>query len=50
MQGSRLEARLFLVGVFLALLAIAVAGWVARPFTATATWVRARRSAFSTLD
>jgi hypothetical protein len=50
MQGSRLEARLFLVGVFLALLVIAVAGWAARPFTAIATWRRARRSAFLTPD
>jgi hypothetical protein len=38
MRGSRLEARFFLVGVFLALLSIAVAGWVARPFTAMARW------------
>jgi hypothetical protein len=48
MQGSRLETRLFLVSVFLALLVIAAAGWVVRPFTAIARWGRARRRAFLT--
>ena len=38
MQGSRLETRLFLVVVFLALLAIAAAGWVVRQFSAMARW------------
>ena len=38
MQGSRLKTRLFLVRLFLVLLLIAAAGWVARPFSALATW------------
>ena len=38
MRGSRLKTRLFLVGVFLVLLVVAVAGWVVRPFGALATW------------
>ena len=38
MRGSRLELRLFLVGLFLVLLVIAAAGWVVRPFSAFATW------------
>jgi hypothetical protein len=38
MQGSRLKTRFFLVGLAFALLVIAVAGWVVRPFTALATW------------
>jgi hypothetical protein len=38
MQTSRLKTRLFLVGLFLVLLVIAVAGWVVRPFSALATW------------
>jgi hypothetical protein len=37
MQRSRLETRLFLVGLFLVLLVIAALGWVIRPFTAIAT-------------
>lgn len=38
MQGSRLKARLFLVGLFLVLCVIAAAGWVVRPFSALAAW------------
>ena len=38
MQGSRLKARLFLVGLILVLVVIAAAGWVVRPFSALATW------------
>jgi hypothetical protein len=38
MRGSRLETRLFLVGVFLVLLVIAAAGWVVRSFAAMARW------------
>jgi hypothetical protein len=38
MEGSRLNTRLFLVGLFLVLLAIVAAGWVVRPFSALATW------------
>jgi hypothetical protein len=38
MQGNRLKTRLFLVGLFLVLLVMAAVGWVARPFTAMATW------------
>jgi flagellar biogenesis protein FliO len=51
MEGSRLNTRLFLVGLFLVLLAIGAAGWVVRPFSALATLGRgARPSAFLTLD
>jgi hypothetical protein len=38
MQGSRLKTRLFLVGLFIVLLVIAAAGWVARPFAVMARW------------
>ena len=38
MQGSRLKARLFVVGLILVLVVIAAAGWVVRPFSALATW------------
>jgi hypothetical protein len=38
MQGSRLETRLFLAVVFLALLVIAGTGWVVRQFIAMAKW------------
>jgi hypothetical protein len=38
MQGSRLETRLFLAVVFLALVVIAAAGWVVQRFIAVATW------------
>jgi hypothetical protein len=38
MQGSRLKTRFFLVGLAFALLVIAVAGWVVRPFAAMAAW------------
>jgi hypothetical protein len=38
MQGGTLKTRLVLVGLFLVLLVLAVAGWVARPFTAMAAW------------
>jgi hypothetical protein len=36
MQGSRLKTRLFVVGLFLVLLA--AAGGVIRPFSVLATW------------
>jgi hypothetical protein len=38
MQGRRLKTRLFLVGLFLVLLVIASAAWLAQPFTAMARW------------
>jgi hypothetical protein len=38
MRGGRLKTRLFLVGLFLVLLMIAVAGWVLQPFVALARW------------
>ena len=38
MQGSGLNTRLLLVGLFLVLLVIAAAGWVVRPFTPMARW------------
>jgi hypothetical protein len=38
MQGSRLKTHLSLIGLFLALLVIAAAGWVVRPFIAMARW------------
>jgi hypothetical protein len=37
-MGGRLKTRLFLVGLFVALLVIAVVGWVVRPFAAMARW------------
>jgi hypothetical protein len=38
MQGSSFETRLFLVVVFLALVVIAAAGWLATQFMAMARW------------
>jgi hypothetical protein len=38
MQGSRLETRLFLAIVFLALLVIAAVGWVVTQCIAMARW------------
>jgi hypothetical protein len=38
MHGTRLETRLFLAVVFLALVVIAAAGWVATQFMAMARW------------
>jgi flagellar biogenesis protein FliO len=38
MRYSRLETRLFLLGLFVVLLLIAAAGWVVRPFSALSTW------------
>jgi hypothetical protein len=38
MQGSRLETRLFLLVVFLALVVIAAVGWVVRQCMTMARW------------
>jgi hypothetical protein len=38
MHGTRFETRLFLVVVFLALVGIAAAGWMATQFMAMARW------------
>jgi hypothetical protein len=38
MRGSRLETRLFLVGVFVVLLVLVAVGWVVRQLIAMARW------------